>query len=131
MKMEKDNMFLVEMGNRILQRRKQMRMSQEQLAELAGVSVKTVISAEKGQKALRPENIVRFSKALNMELSYLMTGELSDRDILSGLSHRERMALDKILEGFLSICKGEQDPWEEYHSHSGLKNPFIWDNIPL
>ena len=108
--MEKDNMFLVEMGNRILQRRKQMRMSQEQLAELAGVSVKTVISAEKGQKALRPENIVRFSEALNMELSYLMTGELSDRDILSGLSHRERMALDKILEGFLSICKGEQDP---------------------
>ena len=97
------------MGNRILQRRKQMGLSQEQLAELAGVSVKTVISAEKGQKALRPENIVRFSKVLNIELAYLMTGEVSDRDILSDLSHRERMAFDKILEGFLSICKGKQD----------------------
>ena len=44
--MEKDKVFLIEMGNRILQRRKQVGLSQEQLAELAGVSVKTVISAE-------------------------------------------------------------------------------------
>lgn len=73
--MANDDNFLVAIGTRISHRRKQMRLSQEQLAELADVSVKTVSYAENGHKALRPKNIVRFAKALNMDISYLLTGE--------------------------------------------------------
>jgi len=101
-----DNKFLAEMGMRILHKRKQMHLSQEQLAELAGVSIKTVSSAENGHKALRPENIVRFAKALNMDTSYLLTGEVST-DIFSNLSQKERIALHQILEAFRSICEGQ------------------------
>ena len=102
-----NNKFLVDMGMRIAQRRKQMCLTQEQLAELAEVSIKTVGSAENGQKALRPENIVRFARALNMDISYLLTGEVSDIADSSKLSHKEHMVLNQILDAFLLLCKGE------------------------
>lgn len=100
---EKDAL-LVEMGNRLAQQRKQMNLTQENLAELSGVSVKTIISAEKGQKALRPENIVRICQSLNMDISFFMTGNKSDSDILLSLTHEQRIAFNKILDAFLSIC---------------------------
>lgn len=53
-----DNL-LAQMGSRILKRRKQLRMTQEELAEKAGVMPQTISTAELGKKALRPENIVR------------------------------------------------------------------------
>lgn len=104
--MASNDKFLVDMGMRISHRRKQMQLSQERLAELAGVSIKTVSSAENGQKALRPENIVRFARALNMDISYLLTGEASTAYDLSNLSPTERIALNQVLDAFFSICKG-------------------------
>ena len=49
--------LLNQIGSRILSRRKQLRMTQEELAEKAGITPQTVSSAELGKKALRPENI--------------------------------------------------------------------------
>lgn len=102
-KMAKDTL-LVEMGNRLAQQRKQMNLTQENLADLSGVSVKTIISAEKGQKALRPENIVSICQSLNMDISFFMTGNLSQSDSLLSLTPEQRAALNKILDAFLSIC---------------------------
>ena len=96
--------LLIEMGNRLRRQRKQMRLTQEKLAELSELSVKTIISAEKGQKALRPENIVQICRSLEMDISYMMTGEISQIRALSSLNHQERIALDKIIDAFLSIC---------------------------
>ena len=92
------------MGNRLAQQRKQMNLTQENLADLSGVSVKTIISAEKGQKALRPENIVSICQSLNMDISFFMTGNLSQSDSLLSLTPEQRAALNKILDAFLSIC---------------------------
>ena len=100
---EKD-ILLVEMGSRLAQRREQMHLTQEKLAELSGVSVKTIFSAEKGQKALRPENIVNIYQTLDMDISFFMTGNVLRSDILSSLTHEQRMAFNKILDAFLSIC---------------------------
>ncbi len=104
----KDN-FLVEMGKRLLNQRQKIGLTQEKLAELSGLSVKTIISAEKGQKALRPKNIVRICQTLNMDISYFMTGEISDTNRLSSLSHQERIALNKIAEAFLSVCESKEE----------------------
>lgn len=104
---DKDDL-LIEMGNRLRQQRKQMKLTQEELAEKSGLSVKTILSAEKGQKALRPENIVRLCELLDMDISYLMTGQLSfSKDIFS-LGLQERIALDRIINTFLSICDQEK-----------------------
>ena len=100
---EKDTL-LVEMGNRLAQQRKQMNLTQENLAELSGLSVKTIISAEKGQKALRPENIISICQSLNMDISFFMTGNILHSDILLSLTREQRIAFNKILDAFLSIC---------------------------
>ena len=100
---EKDA-FLVEMGNRLAHQRKRMKLTQEKLAELSGVSVKTIISAEKGSKALRPENIVRICQPLNLDITYLLTGQFSPFHALHSLNHEQRIALNTILDAFFSIC---------------------------
>ena len=57
--------LLNQIGSRILSRRKQLRMTQEELAEKAGITPQTVSSAELGKKALRPENIIRICSVLD------------------------------------------------------------------
>ena len=76
--------LLNQIGSRILSRRKQLRMTQEELAEKAGITPQTISSAELGKKALRPENIIRLCSALGISTDYLLLGETnaSDRSIL-------------------------------------------------
>lgn len=47
--------LLKDMGKRIFDRRKQLNMTQETLAELAHVTPQTISTAELGQKAMRPQ----------------------------------------------------------------------------
>ena len=53
--------LLKQIGTRIRTRRKQLRLSQEQLAEMAGITPQTVSTAELGQKAMRPGTTIRIS----------------------------------------------------------------------
>lgn len=46
--------LLQQIGSRILSRRKQLRMTQEELAEKAGITPQTVSSAELGKKSSAP-----------------------------------------------------------------------------
>ena len=52
------NELLKDMGRRIYDRRKQLHMTQDTLAELANITPQTVSTAELGQKAMRPETII-------------------------------------------------------------------------
>ena len=56
------NELLVGMGQRIASARKAKRLTQEQLAELSGVSYQTISSAELNKKSLRAENIIKISQ---------------------------------------------------------------------
>lgn len=105
----KKDTILIEMGNRLRYQRKQMKLTQEKLAEISGLSVKTIISAEKGKKGLRPENIVCLCQVLDMDISYFMIGRALESVPAVSLSHQERIALDKILEAFFSICNQKHD----------------------
>ena len=66
-------------GHHISSARKSKKMTQEALAELADVSYQTISSAELGKKALRPENIIKISQALQVSTDYLLTGNRADR----------------------------------------------------
>ena len=61
-------------GDRISSACKSKKMTQEALAELADVSYQTISSAELGKKALRPENIIKISQAMQVSTDYLLTG---------------------------------------------------------
>ena len=58
--------LLKEMGQRILERRKQLNMTQETLANLTHLTSQTISYAEMGQKAMRPETMLKICEALGI-----------------------------------------------------------------
>ena len=77
--MQEDEMnnLLEQMGKRILERRKQMRLTQEELAERAGVTSQMISTAELGKKAMRPENIIKICSVLEISTDYLLLGNIT------------------------------------------------------
>ena len=61
---------LEEVGNRIMSRRKKMGLTQESLAEKSDVTTQFVSYAESGKRAMRPENLVKISTALDHRQGY-------------------------------------------------------------
>lgn len=73
--MIEDKQFLVDMGNRIMKRRKELGMTQEKLAETMDLSLQSVSCIELGKKAIRPENLFKLCHALDISADYILTGE--------------------------------------------------------
>ena len=69
-----DNEFLKEMGQRIMVRRKSLRMTQEELAEKLGVSTQMISNLELGKKAIRPENLAKICSVLELSADFILTG---------------------------------------------------------
>ena len=67
--------FLVNMGRRIAEQRRRLGLTQEELAERAGMASQNISTAELGKKALRPGSIVKLSRALGISTDYLLTGQ--------------------------------------------------------
>ena len=67
--------FLTDMGVRIAQRRKELRITQEQLADKIGVSLQTVSCIELGKKAVSPENLANLCKHLDVTTDYILYGK--------------------------------------------------------
>ena len=66
--------ILRNMGERIMTRRKQLRMTQEELADRMDVSTQMISYAEQGRKAIRPENLIKLCAALDISADYILTG---------------------------------------------------------
>lgn len=73
---------LKEIGQRIMERRKKLGLTQEALAEKADVTAQFVSYAEAGKRAMRPENLLKMAAALDVSADYLLTGEIIDKDLL-------------------------------------------------
>ena len=69
------------MGKRIAERRKELNLTQENIAEATNLSVQSISCIELGKKAIRPENLANLSKALNVTTDYLLCGERSEKQI--------------------------------------------------
>ena len=99
-----------EMGGRIAERRKELYLSQEELAENAGVSPQLLSTAERGIKAIRPENLLKISRALGVSTDYLLTGEIIDKDIdiishkLHDLPAGQVRTIEKIIDNCIALC---------------------------
>ncbi|MEA4848280.1 MAG: helix-turn-helix transcriptional regulator [Clostridiaceae bacterium] len=102
------DMTLSQIGKRILDRRKQLRITQEELAEKAGVTPQTISSSELGKKALRPENIIKICSALEISTDYLLLGAVVSGDIsildqkLSCLTPEQYWHLDDIIDSYIA-----------------------------
>ena len=101
-----EEMLLKEMGQRLSARRKQLRLTQEEVAERADMT--THGTAENGIKALRPENIIKLCGALKISADYLLFGTISsdDQSVLfskvSQLSPAQYRHLEDIVNSFIA-----------------------------
>lgn len=69
-----DSAFLKEMGQRIMNRRKALRMTQDELSEQLGVSTQMISNLELGKKAIRPENLAKVCNVLDLSADFVLTG---------------------------------------------------------
>lgn len=103
-----DREILADIGKRLSAARKRKGYTQEQLAELTGLSIKMISAAENGHKAMRPENIIRMSESLGVSTDYLLKGETAALAAQIGasnfenLSARQKQALFHIVNDFFS-----------------------------
>lgn len=97
---------LQDIGNRITELRKRLGWTQEELAEKADLTPQFVSYAEAGKKAMRPENLLKLSKALNVSADYLLTGEIVDKDllILSDKIKQLTPSQIRIIENIVDQC---------------------------
>ena len=68
-------------GSRISARRKQLNYTQEQIAEKMDVSVQMVSNLERGNKAIKIENLLKISSILDVSTDYILTGKHTNEDI--------------------------------------------------
>lgn len=105
------NNLLEQMGKRILDRRKQMRLTQEELAERAGVTSQMISTAELGKKAMRPENIIKICSVLEISTDYLLLGHVTMNDHallgdkISELTPAQYRHLEDIINSFVTALK--------------------------
>ncbi len=103
--------FLINMGKRIADRRKNLHLSQEELAERADVSPQLLSTAERGTKAVRPENLLKLSIALGVSTDYLLTGDIIDKDLsmisqkLERASANQIRTIERILDYSIYLCQ--------------------------
>ena len=71
--MSGDN-FLKNMGQRILARRKTLGLTQDDLAEMIGVTPPMISNLEQGKKAIRPDNLAKVCKVLGLSADFVLYG---------------------------------------------------------
>lgn len=104
-----DNYILEEIGKRISERRKLMRLTQEQLAEQMDVSIQMISNLGRGVKAIRIDNLIRLSQTLNISTDYILTGKQTADDLvtlanqISQLEESQR----KMIEVLVAYCLKE------------------------
>lgn len=104
-----NNADLRGIGRRIQNRRKQKGYTQEQLAEMMNVSIQMVSNLERGNKAIRIDNLINLSQILDISTDYILTGKETTDDIqaltarITQLPDRER----KMIELLVGFCLQE------------------------
>lgn len=91
-------------GKRIHDRRKQLGYTQEQLADMMNVSIQMVSNLERGNKAIRIDNLINLSQILDVSTDYILTGKQTADDIqlltnhISQLPDKDRKMIELLVE---------------------------------
>lgn len=96
--------YLSNLGKRVALARKSKGLSQEQLAEFAGVSVKVVQKLETGGNATRSYNLARIIEVLDEDASYILFGDIK-LDVSHGIYAKYNERLGRLsAEQSLLFC---------------------------
>ncbi|MPN46665.1 hypothetical protein SDC9_194261 [bioreactor metagenome] len=104
--MADNDICLKEIGQRIIERRKKLGLTQEALAEKGDMTTQFISYAELGKRAMRPENLLKICTALDVSADYLLTGDVVDKDllILSDKLRKLSPSQLRIIENVIDEC---------------------------
>ena len=98
-----------DLGCAIAYYRKRQGITQEQLADMMNVSIQMVSNLERGNKAIRIDNLINLSQILDISTDYILTGKETVDDI-GALTARIAQLPDKdrkMIEMLVEYCLGE------------------------
>ena len=102
-----DAELLRQMGQRVCQRRQELRLTQEQVAERMDVSLQMISNLELGRKAIRPENLLKLSEVLDISVDYILSGRRSESenaelaDKFAQLSPEHRQIIGALIDSLI------------------------------
>ena len=105
---------LKKMGQRIMERRKELGLTQEALGEMADLTTQFVSYAESGRRGIRPENLMKLASVLGVSCDYLLTGDIIDKDKLllskklDKLTSDEVRIIESIIDRCIVLCHGDE-----------------------
>ena len=99
-------LYLKDVGRRIMERRKKLGLTQEALAEMSDLTTQFVSYAESGKRGSRPENLMRIASALGISINYLLTGDIIDKDKLLISEKLDKLTPEEVrlVEGIIDQC---------------------------
>ena len=71
---------LKKIGVRIVERRKELKLTQEQIAERMNVSIQMISNIERGNKAIKIDNLLKLCDILKTSTDYILTGKRTNHD---------------------------------------------------
>lgn len=101
--------LLKAMGLRISARRRELHMTQEQVAGKMGVSLQMVSNLELGKKAIRPENLLKLCEILDVSADYILSGQRSEREMaefaekFAKLSGEHQRIVAELLDSLIDL----------------------------
>lgn len=109
------NQKLIEIGNRISKKRKQLNLTQEVLAEKMNVSVQMISNLERGNKSIKIENLLKLCEILNVSTDYILKGELIDSDKEEAFTKLLKLNKQdyKMIEMLIDFCIDKENDGSE------------------
>lgn len=105
-KIERENLA-AEIGERIIENRNELGISQEELAEEIGVSINTLSNMENGKYFPKIDNIIMLSEAFSVSPEYMILGEYEPKQVedptilkYKGLPKEEQRKLKIVMDTF-------------------------------
>ncbi len=97
---------LKETGQRIMERRKKMGLTQEQLAEKCELTTQAVSYFESGKRNMRQDSLMKIALGLGVSTDYLLTGDIIDKDKLLLSEKLDKLTPKeiRIIEGIVDEC---------------------------
>lgn len=102
-----DNINL-EIGKRIYERRKQLGITQEYLAELADTTPQAISNYERGERELKVTTILKISSALKITTDFLLMGKtntFSVNDDFSNVPDKNVRLINEIVERCIELTE--------------------------
>ena len=97
-------------GRRISARRQELRLTQEQAADVTGLSRPFYACIERGEKGVGADSLLKICTAFEISADYLLTGSMqpSERQymnkLVSQLNEEQRRSALAIMENLLIAC---------------------------